>query len=68
MVICFQSKPGTLCDTSLMATMMINCDTAAGDSADVVWSKANVLKAAVRVTPSQPSAVKWWKVPQKEGE
>ncbi|GFV69991.1 uncharacterized protein TNCV_463301 [Trichonephila clavipes] len=44
-----------------MATMMIACDTVPDDSTDVMGSKADVLKAAVCVTPSQSSVVKWWK-------
>ncbi|GFV81080.1 hypothetical protein TNCV_2270641 [Trichonephila clavipes] len=47
-----------------MATVMIGHDTTPDVSADVVGSKADVLKAAVSVTPPQPSTVKWWKVPQ----
>ncbi|GFV96793.1 hypothetical protein TNCV_4350061 [Trichonephila clavipes] len=44
--------------------MQCQYDGIPDDSADIVGSKANVLKAAVSVIPPQPSAVKWWKVPR----
>ncbi|GFW47196.1 hypothetical protein TNCV_56491 [Trichonephila clavipes] len=44
-----------------MTTIMVGCNTTPDDSVDVVRSKANVLKIAVRVTPPQPIDVKWWK-------
>ncbi|GFV50545.1 hypothetical protein TNCV_4289441 [Trichonephila clavipes] len=40
---------------------MISCDTSPDDSANVVMSKAGVLKDDVSATPPQLSAVKWWK-------
>ncbi|GFX45003.1 hypothetical protein TNCV_3430521 [Trichonephila clavipes] len=46
-----------------MADMMIDYNTTSDDSSDVVGSKADVLKAVVRVTPPQPSYVKRWNVP-----
>ncbi|GFS88541.1 RNase H domain-containing protein [Trichonephila clavipes] len=46
-----------------MAAMIIGCDTIPDDSTDVVESKADVLKAAVSLTPPLSSVVKWWKQP-----
>ncbi|GFV31817.1 uncharacterized protein TNCV_4041501 [Trichonephila clavipes] len=43
--------------------MVNGCDATPEDSADVVGSKLNVLKAAVSVVPPQPNTVNWWKVP-----
>ncbi|GFW94889.1 hypothetical protein TNCV_3397681 [Trichonephila clavipes] len=53
-------KRDSSCDASPMATMMTGCDTTTDDSTDVVGSKEDVLRAAVIVTPPQPSTVKWW--------
>ncbi|GFV96790.1 hypothetical protein TNCV_4350031 [Trichonephila clavipes] len=48
---------------SSLNTMQCQYDGIPDDSADVVGSKATVLKAAVSVIPPQSSAVKWWNVP-----
>ncbi|GFT41968.1 hypothetical protein TNCV_1668021 [Trichonephila clavipes] len=51
-----------------MTILWIGCNTTLDNSADVVGSSADVLKATVTITPPQPRTVKWGKVPRGDSD